>query len=127
MLSEEIHVLLGLHQGSVLSPHLFDRIMDNNLKKWTFELMCYLHKLSSIVKWILIRFRLEKKEVKKLEEEMKNLAVVVDHVTGTNSTFEPDKHTYAVLRGKTVRYLMNFRDVSNKLCKRKIFYENNHQ
>lgn len=47
MLSEEIHVLLGLHQGSVLSPHLFDRIMDNNLKKWTFKLMCYLHKLFS--------------------------------------------------------------------------------
>ncbi|KAL1463091.1 hypothetical protein WDU94_014880, partial [Cyamophila willieti] len=55
--------------------------------------------------------RLEKKEIKKVEEELKNLAVMVDHVTGSTSS-ELDKQTYAVLKGRTVRFLMKFRDVT---------------
>ena len=55
--------------------------------------------------------RKQKKEIKKLEEELPRWEVLVSSITGV-SPGQLDEHTVAVLRGRHVRYLMRSREIT---------------
>lgn len=55
--------------------------------------------------------RKQKKEIKKLEEELPRWEVLVSSITGVTPG-QLDEHTVAVLRGRHVRYLMRSREIT---------------
>ncbi|KAJ6643566.1 Microspherule protein 1 [Pseudolycoriella hygida] len=57
--------------------------------------------------------RVNKKEIRLLENELTRWGVLVDSLTGVGFTPEFDNQTLAVLRGRLVRYLMRSREVEH--------------
>ena len=76
----------------------------------------FLHKKKHLNGNIYI-FRLAKKEIRHLENELGRWQVLVDSVTGISPP-DFDNQTLAVLRGRLVRYLMRSREVSSHLTSR---------
>ena len=60
---------------------------------------------------VLLADRKQKKDIKKLEEELPRWEVLVSSVTGV-PTGELDEQTVAALRGRHVRYLMRSREIT---------------
>lgn len=56
--------------------------------------------------------RINKKEIRQLENELTRWTVLVDSLTGIGFTPEFDNQTLAVLRGRLVRYLMRSREIT---------------
>ena len=63
---------------------------------------------------LAIADRKNKKEIRRLENELGRWQVLVDSVTGVNPP-DFDNQTLAILRGRLVRYLMRSREVSFKI------------